>query len=45
MSKVFFWSVVMPLAAAVIVFSGNIRADGVLDLWPLDMVTQPLPVF
>ena len=45
MSKVFFWIVVMPLAAAVIVFSVNNRADVVLDLWPLDMVTQPLPVF
>ena len=44
-SKVFFWIVVMPLAAAVIVFSVNNRADVVLDLWPLDMVTQPLPVF
>ena len=45
MSKVFFWIVVMPLAVAVIVFSVNNRADVVLDLWPLDMVTQPLPVF
>ncbi len=45
MTKVFFWIVVMPLAAAVIVFSVNNRADVVLDLWPLDMVTQPLPVF
>ena len=45
MSKVFFWIVVMPLAAAVIVFSVNNRADVVLDLWPLDMVTQPLPLF
>ena len=45
MSKVFFWIVVMPLAAAVIVFSVNNRADVVLDLWPLDVVTQPLPVF
>ena len=45
MSKVFFWIVVMPLAAAVIVFSVNNRADVVLDLWPLDMVTQPLPAF
>ena len=45
MSKVFFWIVVMPLAAAVVVFSVNNRADVVLDLWPLDMVTRPLPVF
>ncbi len=45
MSKVFFWIVVMPLAVAVIVFSVNNRADVVLDLWPMDMVTQPLPVF
>ena len=45
MSKVFFWIVVMPLAAAVIVFSVNNRADVVLDLWPLDMATRPLPVF
>ncbi len=45
MSKVFFWIVVMPLAVAVIIFSVNNRADVVLDLWPLDMVTRPLPVF
>ncbi len=45
MSKVIFWIVVMPLAAAVIVFSVNKRADVVLDLWPLDMVMVPLPVF
>ena len=45
MSKVFFWIVVMPLATAIIVFSVNNRADVVLDLWPLDMVTRPLPVF
>lgn len=45
MSKVFFWIVAMPLAAAVIVFSVNNRAGVVLDLWPLDMVTVPLPVF
>ena len=44
-SKVFFWIVVMPLAAAVVVFSVNNRADVVLDLWPLDLVTVPLPVF
>lgn len=45
MSKVLFWIVMMPLAAAVVVFSVNNRSDVVLDLWPLDMVTQPLPVF
>ncbi len=45
MSKVVFWIVVAPLAAAVIVFSVNNRENVVLDLWPLDLITVPLPVF
>lgn len=45
MSKVVFWIVVVPLAAAIVVFSVNNRADVVLDLWPFDLVTVPLPVF
>ena len=45
MSKVGFWIVVAPLAAAIIVFSVNNREDVVLDLWPLDLVTVPLPAY
>lgn len=45
MSKVLFWIVMAPLAVAVIVFSLNNRTDVVVDLWPLDLVTVPLPVF
>ncbi|MFQ5765459.1 MAG: lipopolysaccharide assembly protein LapA domain-containing protein [Rhodospirillales bacterium] len=45
MSKLLFWIVAVPLAAAIVVFSVNNRTDVVLDLWPLDMVTAPLPVF
>ncbi len=44
MSKVVFWIVVAPLAAAVIVFSVNNREDVVLDLWPLDLMTAPWPL-
>jgi len=45
LSKVLFWIVAVPLAAAIIVFSVNNRIDVVLDLWPLDLVTRPLPVY
>ena len=45
MSKMVFWIVVAPLAAAIIVFSVNNRENVVLDLWPLDLITVPLPVF
>jgi len=45
LSKVLFWIVAVPLAAALVVFSVNNRADVVLDLWPLDKVTAPLPMF
>ncbi len=33
------------MAAAIIVFSVNNRAEVVLDLWPLDTVPVPVPVF
>lgn len=45
MSKLLFWIFAVPLAVLIIIFSVNNRADVVLDLWPLDMVTAPLPVF
>ena len=45
MSKLLFWIFAVPLAVLIIVFSVNNRTDVVLDLWPLDMVTAPLPVF
>ncbi len=45
MSKVLFWIVVAPMAAAIIVFSVNNRTEVVLDLWPLDTVPMPVPVF
>jgi len=44
-SKFFYWIIIAPLAAAIIVFSVNNRTDVVLDLWPLDTVTMPVPVF
>ena len=45
MSKVLFWIVVAPLAAAIIVFSVNNRTEVILDLWPLDTVPMPVPVY
>ncbi len=45
MSKILFWIVVAPMAAAVIVFSVNNRSEVVLDLWPLDTVPMPMPVY
>ena len=45
MSKVLFWIVVAPMAAAIIVFSVNNRTEVVLDLWPLDTVPVPVPVY
>ncbi len=45
MAKVFFWIIVVPLAAAVIVFSVNNRTEVTLDLWPLDAALAPLPVY
>ena len=45
MAKVFFWIIVVPFAAAIIVFSVNNQTEVRLDLWPLDVVTVPLPVF
>jgi uncharacterized integral membrane protein len=44
-SKLLFWIFAAPLAVLIIIFSVNNRADVVLDLWPLDMITAPLPVF
>jgi uncharacterized integral membrane protein len=44
-AKVFFWIIVVPFAAAIIVFSVNNQTEVRLDLWPLDVVTVPLPVF
>jgi len=44
-SKVLFWIVVAPMAAAIIVFSVNNRTEVVLDLWPLDTVPVPVPVY
>ena len=45
MAKVFFWIIVVPLAAAIIVFSVNNRTEVRLDLWPFDVVSAPLPVY
>lgn len=45
MSKLLFWIFAAPLAAVIIIFSVNNRTDVVLDLWPLDMVPPPLPLF
>ncbi|MBT3305252.1 MAG: DUF1049 domain-containing protein [Alphaproteobacteria bacterium] len=45
MSKLFFWIVLLPLAAVIIVFSVNNRTEVALDLWPLGVVTAPVPVF
>ncbi len=45
MSKVLYWIVALPLTAVVIVFSLNNRTEVVLDLWPLDAVAIPMPVF
>ncbi|MBC8338862.1 MAG: DUF1049 domain-containing protein [Alphaproteobacteria bacterium] len=45
MFKVLYWIVVLPLAVAIIVFSVNNRSEVTLDLWPLGVVTAPVPVF
>jgi len=44
-AKVLFWIIVAPLAAVVIVFSVNNRTEIRLDLWPLDAMSLPFPVF
>jgi uncharacterized integral membrane protein len=44
-SKVLFWIFAAPLAAVIIIFSVNNRADVVLDMWPLDTAPPPLPLF
>ncbi|MDA1090730.1 MAG: LapA family protein [Proteobacteria bacterium] len=43
MAKVFYWIIVVPLAALVIIFSINNRTEVRLDFWPLGAV--PLPVY
>ncbi len=45
MAKVFYWIIVVPLAVAIVVFSVNNRTEVTLDLWPLDTVSAPLPMF
>ncbi len=45
MSKVLYWIVALPLAVVVVVFSLNNRTEVVLDLWPLDVMAMPIPVF
>ena len=45
MAKVFYWIIVVPLAAVIIVFSVNNRTEVRLDLWPLEAATVPLPVY
>ena len=45
MSKVLYWIVALPLAAVIVVFSLNNRTEVVLDLWPLDVMAVPIPVF
>lgn len=45
MFKVLFWLVEALLVVLVVVFSVNNRTEVTLDLWPLDMVTVPLPIF
>jgi len=44
-SKLFFWIVLLPLAAVIVVFSINNRTEVVLDLWPLGVMSAPVPVF
>jgi len=44
-SKFIYWIVALPLAALIIVFSFNNRAAVVIDLWPLDILAFPLPLF
>ena len=45
LSKVIYWVVAVPLAAVIIVFSLNNRAAVILDLWPLDILAFPIPLF
>ena len=45
MSKVLYWIVALPLAAVIIVFSLNNRTEVTLDLWPLEVMTVPVPIF
>jgi uncharacterized integral membrane protein len=44
-AKVFYWIIVVPLAAAIIIFSVNNRTDVRLDLWPFDVVSASVPVY
>ncbi len=45
MSKIFFWIIVAPMAAVVIVFSVNNRVGVTLDFWPFDLMSRPFPVY
>lgn len=45
MSKVIYWVLAVPLAAVIIVFSLNNRAEVALDLWPFDILAFPIPLF
>ena len=45
MSKVIYWIIAPPLAAVIILFSLNNRVEVVLDLWPLEILTLPIPLF
>ncbi len=45
MSKILFWIVVAPVAAAIIVFSVNNRVGVTLDFWPFDLMSRPLPLY
>ncbi|MDA1022119.1 MAG: lipopolysaccharide assembly protein LapA domain-containing protein [Proteobacteria bacterium] len=45
MSKILFWIVVAPMAAAIIVFSVNNRVGVTLDFWPFDLMSRPVPLY
>ncbi|NQU61713.1 MAG: LapA family protein [Rhodospirillales bacterium] len=45
MLKALFWIVEALLVVLIVVFSVNNQTELTLDLWPLDMVTVPLPIF
>jgi|TARA_B110000438_G_scaffold280549_1_gene305926 uncharacterized integral membrane protein len=43
--KAIYWILTLPLGAVIIVFSLNNRVNVVLDLWPLDFLAFPIPLF
>ncbi len=45
MLKAIYWILALPLGLVIIVFSLNNRANVVLDLWPLDILAFPIPLF